>query len=285
MTGLNRVLVDLFFRAQGFGASVRADRLLAASGALTGGNEEIAALRDTLAAAQSAFNGPHYARLLLELSFPASNTPLLQRVVSEIEAAARSIYGDDFYITGMPMSTCDIASAFQGDLMKVNLITFAAIFLIVTLSFRAAALPAILVFVIEGAIWITMAISRVMDQSIFFMSYLICVSIQMGATIDYGILLSDQYRALRRSGSDVPAALEGALRRALPTILTSGVILITAGYIIGRVCSIYYISSIGLLLSRGAAVSALLILTLLPALLALCDRFTAGQRRGARRES
>lgn len=93
----------------------------------------------------------------------------------------------------------------------------------------------------------------------------------MGATIDYGILLTNQYREFRLT---LPPrdALAAALKKALPTILTSGIILITAGFIIGKRCSVYYISSIGLLLARGALISVLLIVTLLPALLILCDR-------------
>ena len=171
------------------------------------------------------------------------------------------------------MSTYDIGNAFRGDLMKVNLITLLAILLIVIISFRSFLLPLILVFVIEGAIWISMGLSKVFGQSVFFMCYLICLSIQMGATIDYGILLSDQYRMSRLGGTPVKEALS----RALPTVLTSGIILITAGFIIGVQCSIYYISSIGLLISRGAAMSVLLVLTLLPALLALFDRRIMGK--------
>ena len=121
-------------------------------------------------------------------------------------------------------------------------------------------LPLLMVFVIEGAIWITMGISRLMGQPIFFMSYLICVSIQMGATIDYGILLSSHYRDARLSSLPVGEALAAAMKKALPTVLTSGIILVTAGYSVGRMCSVYYIYVIGLLLSRGAAISALLAL-------------------------
>ena len=95
-------------------------------------------------------------------------------------------------------STYDIGNAFRSDLMKVNIITLLAILLIVIISFRAFLLPLILVFVIEGAIWISMGLSKVFGNSVFFISYLICLSIQMGATIDYGILLCDQYRTLRR---------------------------------------------------------------------------------------
>ena len=271
MTGLNALAVEIYFRTQGFDASVRADRLLEAAGNLISGNETLLQLQDTLSSAKAAFNGPHYARMLLNLNFSVSDAQM-RPAIDAIQTAAREVYGEDYYVTGVPMSTYDIGNAFESDLMKVNLITFAAILLIVAASFRALSLPLLLVFVIEGAIWITMGISRLIHQPIFFMSYLICVSIQMGATIDYGILLSSHYRDKRREGLPVLEALKAALHKALPTVLTSGVILITAGYIIGKLCSVYYISAIGLLLSRGAAVSVILIVTLLPALLAICDR-------------
>ena len=278
LTGMNTLAVSIFFRAQGFGSAVRADRLLEAAGSLIAGNEELQKLQAALADAKAAFNGPHYARMLLNLSFSVSDSRT-RAAIGQIREAARAVYGEDYYLTGVPMSAYDIGTAFEGDLLKVNGITFIAILLIVALSFRALSLPLILVFVIEGAIWITMGVSRLLHQPIFFMSYLICVSIQMGATIDYGILLSSHYRDARLSALPVAEALAAAMKKALPTVLTSGVILVTAGYIIGKMCSVYYISAIGLLLSRGAAVSVLLILTLLPALLAVCDRAIIRRKR------
>ena len=107
-------------------------------------------------------------------------------------------------MTGMPMSHYDISHAFRGDLIRVNLLTLLAILLIVTVSFRSFGLPALIVFVIEGAIWITMGFSCLIGEPVFFISYLICLSIQMGATIDYGILVSDHYRSVRRKGSPPP---------------------------------------------------------------------------------
>lgn len=281
LTGMNALAVGVFFRAQGFGESVRADRLLEAAGSLVSGNAELQKLQAALADAKAAFNGPHYARMLLELSFPVSDART-RAAIGQIQEAARTVYGEDYYLTGVPMSSYDIGTAFVGDLRKVNGITFIAILLIVILSFRAFTLPLILVFVIEGAIWITMGISRLLNQPIFFMSYLICISIQMGATIDYGILLSSHYRDARLSGLPVREALSAAMKKALPTVLTSGVILITAGYIIGKMCSVYYISAIGLLLSRGAVVSVLLILTLLPALLSVFDRAVIPRKSNTR---
>ena len=209
---------------------------------------------------------------MLEPAFRTSDRDF-NACMEEILSAAESVYGDRFYVTGTPMSTYDIGNAFRSDLLLVNVITFLAILLIVTISFRSFRLPLLLVFVIEGAIWITMGISCLLGQPIFFISYLICLSIQMGATIDYGIMLCDQYRNLRRDGQPAGEALGAALRRSLPTILTSGIILVTAGFIVGKRCSVYYISSIGSLLARGASVSVILVLTLLPALLLLFDRF------------
>ena len=281
LSGLSKTAVSLFFMLNGFDETVRADRLLAAAGALAGENETVSALKAQLDAARSAFIGQNYHRMLAEPAFSPSDADFNDCMDAVLDAV-RGVYGDGFYITGIHMSNYDISNAFRSDLMKVNLITLFAILLIVILSFRSFVLPALLVFVIEGAIWITMGLSALINEPIFFISYLICLSIQMGATIDYGILLSDQYRSLRCSGLSVQDALTGALKKALPTIMTSGVILITAGYIIGKKSSIYYISSIGLLISRGALISALLVLTLLPALLTLCDRWIIKPSSGSK---
>ena len=270
MTGLNEMIVRAFFALQGFGDSVRADHLLDSAKALTQDNETVTELVGMLDTARSAFVGPHYDRMLLEIPFTAYDKDF-NACMEAILSTAEEFYGDDYYVTGMGMSSYDIGNAFQGDLLRVNLITLLAILLIVVISFRAIKLPLLLVFVIEGAIWITMGLSVVLGQPIFFISYLLTLAMQMGATIDYGILLCDQYRLIREGGLQAGNALEEALKRALPTIMTSGIILVTAGYIIGRRCSIYYIYSIGLLVSRGAFVSVVLVLTLLGALLTLTD--------------
>lgn len=273
MTGISSAAVSMFYMLHGYGESVRADRLLQDAGELIGRSEMAAGLVEDLDTARTAFIGPHYDRMILELNFMPSSKGFSE-TMDRILETAQEVFGDDFYVTGASMSGYDIGNAFQSDLLKVNLITFLAIFVIVTISFMSWRFALLLVFIIEGAIWITMGISRLTGQSVFFMSYLICLSIQMGATIDYGILFCDQYRTWRRAGMNPTAALGETLCRALPTIITSGTILVTAGAIVGKYCSIYYISSIGSLLSRGAFISALLILTLLPSLLLLLDRYS-----------
>ena len=272
MTGMPEIAIRMFFMTQGFGESVRADRLLVSAGDFAADNETVADLQKQLAAAKAAFEGKQYSRIVLEPAFSNWDADL-NACMDSILSTTKAVYGDNCYVTGSAMSGYDIGNAFRSDLLKVNIITFLAILLIVTVSFRSFRLPLLLVFVIEGAIWITMGISRIMGQPIFFMCYLICLSIQMGATIDYGIMVCDQYRSLRKSAQKAGEAMAEALHRALPTILTSGIILVTAGYVVGKRCSVYYIASIGALLARGALISAILVLTLLPALLLIFDRF------------
>ena len=280
LIGMDESVVGMFFTMQGYGESVRADVLLEAAGALMPDNETVKSLRAQLDTARSAFIGPRYTRMVAEMTFTPGDADS-RDCMDQVLSACAELYGDDYYVTGFHMSNYDISEAFSGDILRVNLITLAAILLIVTLSFRAFRLPLLLVFVIEGAIWITMGISVLIGEEIFFVSYLICLSIQMGATIDYAILLSDQYRTLRRAGKDRREALTESMKKALPTILTSGIILTVAGFIIGEYCSIYYISSIGLLVCRGALVSVLLVLFLLPALL-LEEKLSGVIRKQAR---
>ena len=162
--------------------------------------------------------------------------------------------------------------------MRVNLITILAIFLIVAISFRSVTVPVMLICVIQGAVWINTALSVPAGMPIFFMCYLICLALQMGATIDYGILLTSNY--IRQRGiEDQPAAIASALKLSLPTIFTSGLILFAAGLAIGLTCSVYYISRIGLLIASGAFFSLALIIFLLPPLLIMFDRLIVRARR------
>ena len=174
----------------------------------------------------------------------------------------------------------NIVSINSGDVQKVSLITILAVFLIVMISFRSFWVPLILVCVIQGAVWVNMAFSGLVDGSVFFMCYLICMALQMGATIDYGILMTSHYRECRESLSPLEAAGE-AMKRSMQTIFTSGLALITAGFAVGLISSVFYISEIGKMLGRGAIVSVLLVLFLLPQLLIWLDRRVVSGRFSA----
>ena len=233
--------------------------------------------QDLLDQADAAFNGPNYSRAMLVLDL-APGTPEAHDAVRQIKAVLQRYYGDDSALSGVPVALDDIATSFKGDMLRVNLITIGLILLIILISFRSVLIPVLLVCVIQGAIWINMCLSNVLDHSVFFMCYLICVALQMGATVDYGILLTNHYRTLRMHADKKESARE-AIWLSLPTILTSGAALTEAGFTVGIISSVFYISSIGTMLARGAIISVVLILFLLPQLLQWLDRWIVPARR------
>ena len=224
----------------------------------------------TIKTAVQTFNGKTHSRMILDLSFSASQKELNKQAIQLIKQKANQYYHENNLLAGQNMVSYDIEMAFQKDLLKVNLITIFAILIILFFTFKSLLLPFILVFVILGATYITMAISYLSHSSIFFMSYLICLCIQMGATIDYGIILTSKYLDSRKQ-MDKKTSIQQAIQSTLPTILTSGTILVVAGFAVGFISSELAISSIGLLLGRGTIISILLVLFLLPSLLLVFD--------------
>lgn len=227
-------------------------------------------LDEALASVKSNFVGENHSRIILMMDLPKDSSETNTAIVL-VKKNATKYFGEDNFVAGESMTIKDISDAFSSDLKKINFVTLVSIFLIIAILFRSLLLPILLVLVIQGAIWITMAIYSLLGIPIFFMSYIICVCIQMGATIDYGILIASNYR---RNRATMPkfAAVATAVKSAMPTIFTSGLILIAAGFTIGFVSSVMPIYSIGRLLGLGTIISIILILFMLPALLYLFDK-------------
>ncbi len=287
LLGMDVLRVSMASSLAGIRYPIRGDRLIAKVQEMRGvlsafaSEDQLAMLDDIsglLETAKNAFrrNGEGRAVITLDLN---STDPARGRVIAEIKAALHEIYGDNGALTGMMVATNDIADSFEDDVRKVTFLTIGAIFLIILISFRSFLIPVLLVLVIQGAVWINMAVSGLLDGNIFFMCYLICMALQMGATIDYGILLTTHYRTLRAALSPWEAAGH-ALSLSLPTLLTSGLALVIAGYVVGWMSSLFYISSIGIMLGRGALASLALVILLLPCLLVWTDRWmTRGSGR------
>lgn len=280
LLGCSEQQVQAVFNQLGVTGSIRADALIERLIPLAkrfsmlvpkAAMEQLNQAETLLNTANSTFNGAHYARALLSLNLAISSS-YAHDAVQQIEAILYKYYGENGALSGMLVAMDDIATSFTGDMTRVSLITIGLVFLIVMISFRSLVIPAMLVCLIQGAVYINMAFSGLVDGSVFFMCYLICVALQMGATIDYGILLTSHYRECR---STLPPreAVAQAMQMSLQTILTSGLALITAGFAVGKISTVFYISSIGTMLARGAVVSVLLILLLLPQLLIWLDRW------------
>lgn len=185
---------------------------------------------------------------------------------------------DDAYFIGYSVSDAEIKGYFEDDLLKINLITIGAVLFILIITFKSIIIPILLVTTIEGAIWTTLSFSYLINEKIFFMCYIIIGAIQLGATIDYAIILTSNYQKYRID-NDAVIALRRALRTSIPSILTSGAILTIAGFAIAIVSTQESIVSIGSFLGRGTIVSMLFVVTILPSMLFTFDKLIIKKKK------
>ena len=158
--------------------------------------------------------------------------------------------------------------------VTVNLVAIAFIFLTLLVTFRSLTLPFILLFVIESAIWINLSVPYFTDTPLVYLGYLVINTVQLGATIDYAILMTEGYVVNRRTMTK-RAAVEGTLSKNFISVLTSGLILSAAGFCLGFESSLEVVAELGILLCRGTLLSMAMVLLALPALLMLFDPLTA----------
>lgn len=221
--------------------------------------------------ATELFTGENYSRLLMTFDLEAESDDT-EKFMNEVVPLIDEIFGEEAYLAGETPSTYDLKDTFSRDNIMISVFTVAAIFLIVALIFRSLSLPIVLVTIIQGAIWIMMSLLLIPHTDVFFMSYIISTCILMGATIDYGVLMSSNYVKLRRS-TEKKQALQGAVEAAIPTVFSSGLILTVAGLVISIISTENAISTVGLLVGIGAFVSSCCILFVLPSVLYALDKF------------
>ena len=229
--------------------------------------KKVADAQVDIAKAEDLFLGEQYARMLLSVNLPNESADTTE-FVAFLSDQVRETFGNDAYITGEVVSTYDLQQSFDRDNLFITVFTLISIFVIVMLIFRSLSLPVIPVAVIQGAIFIAMS-TQLLGNGLFFMSYIVATCILMGATIDYGILMSVAYRA----DYDKKEALARSVEAAMPTVFTSGLILTVCGVVIHFISSQNSISTVGLLIGIGTICSVLMITVVLPSVLYLLDRF------------
>lgn len=153
---------------------------------------------------------------------------------------------------------------------KVNLIAIGAVFIVLLFSFKSVSLPVILVLGIETAIWINLSIPYFAGQTIFYISYLIISSIQLGATVDYAILFTDRYLEFRGHMNKKEAIIQ-TVSAVTVSILTSGLTLTIVGFLLGYISTHGILSQLGMFLGKGTLCSLLIVFFVLPGLLYLFD--------------
>lgn len=232
--------------------------------------EKVSDAQDDIAKAEDLFLGENYSRMLLSVDL-SNESEETTEFVDYLSGEVKNVFGDDACITGNIVSTYDLETSFAYDNRLITIFTLISIFVIVIVIFRSLSLPVILVATIQGAIFIAMS-TQLLGNGIFFMSYIVTTCILMGATIDYGILMSSNYVAYRGL-YDRKKALELSVEAAMPTVFTSGLILTVCGFVIHFISSQNSISTVGLLLGIGTICSVIMITIVLPSVLYILDKF------------
>ena len=173
-------------------------------------------------------------------------------------------------MVGNSTSALDLSSSFVNDNNLISVLSALFVILILLFTFQSAGLPVLLIIVIQGAIWMNFSFPTLSDTPLYFLGYLIVSSIQMGANIDYAIVISSHYSELKHTMPPKQAIVE-ALNSSFPTIFTSGSILASAGILISMLTTNPVICAIGTCLGRGTLISICLVLGVLPQILVLGD--------------
>ena len=238
-------------------------------------NEEqagrIADLRGELERGVAQLRGENYDRLVLTSSVPTEGEESVALVEKVREMAERRYGEGSVLVLGEITSARDLRDSYKSDSVLINVLTIVFVFAILLFTFKSPVAAAVLVFVIQGSIFINFSFQYITNTTSLFVTNMIVSAIQMGATIDYAIVIMNRYLALRKQ-MPKKEAMAHAVNESFPTVVTSGAIMTVAGLVIAFRVTDVYIGHIGLAVGRGALISVILVLTVLPQLIVLFDK-------------
>ena len=212
----------------------------------------------------------NYSRMVINIKTDFEGDEAFS-VIEDIRDIAKKYYGDSYLLAGESVSTYDLMDTVTADNVRVNFIAIGSIFLVLLIAFKSLLIPVILVLAIETAIWINLGIPYFAGNNLHYIAYLIISSIQLGATVDYAILLSNAYVENRRQYKKQEATLK-TLSSVTLSILTSATILALSGLLLGVISTHGIISQLGDLISKGTVLSTIIVLFVIPGLLYLLDK-------------
>ena len=229
---------------------------------------------------RSKLESDRYKLILVSSAYQVATDEINQQCAQISSIIKR--YDPESMLVGEAPATKDLIEITDHDFKVVSLVSIAAIFILILLVLKSATLPLILVSVVELAIYINMSISYYTGSTLPFIASICVGTIQLGATIDYAILLTNRYKTERIAGSSRKAAVATAVKTSVASVFSSALGFFAATIGVAVYSDIDLISSICLLLSRGALLSMVIVLTLLPSLLLIFDgviiRTTVGMR-------
>ena len=219
--------------------------------------------------AQKQLKSDRYSRMVVYLNLPEESDETFA-FLTEMRNIVGKYYDGDYYVVGNSTSSRDLSSSFVKDNLVISILSSLFVILVLLFTFQSAGLPILLIACILGSVWINFSFPTLANQPLYFLGYLIVQSIQMGANIDYAIVISSHYQELKATMTHKEAIVE-ALNASFPTIFTSGTILSAAALLIGNISTNPVISILGTCLGRGTIISIVIVLGVLPATLVLSD--------------
>ena len=233
-------------------------------------NDNLDTLYDKLLDAKAQLQSDTYTRMLIYLTLPEEGEETFA-FLKTIHSIAEKYYpADSVILVGDAENDYDLSASFVNDNIMISILSAVFVIIVLLFTFQSVGLPVLLIAVIQGSIWINFSFPTVTSSPIYFLGYLIVSSIQMGANIDYAIVISSRYMELKNSLPPRKAIVE-ALNLAFPTIVTSGTILAAAGILIAKLSTNAVIAGIGSNLGRGTVISMFLVMGVLPQILLLGD--------------
>ena len=216
--------------------------------------------------ARLQLQGDQYSRMLIYSTLPVSGDETYA-FTDRILALAQSYYPDgNVYLAGDSTNEYDFEKSFARDNRVVSIVSILVVMAVLLFTFNSAGMPVLLIVVIQGCIWINFSFPTLTGKYLFFLGYLIVSSIQMGANIDYAIVIASRFQELKTKMEHRDAIIE-TLNFAFPTIITSGAIMSICGFLIGSMTSEPVIAGIGESLGRGTVISILMVMFALPQIL------------------
>ncbi len=234
------------------------------------GMEDMTDMLAQLDMAKAQMQSENYSRMVVYLNVPEEGEETYA-FLQEMRDIIGQYYEDDYYVVGNSTSSRDLASFFERDNLVITFLSIAFVVLVLLMTFKSAGLAALLVLVIQGSIWINFSFPTLMEQPLYFLGYLIVSALQMGANIDYAIVISSHYEEHKKT-MPYKEAIVKALNEAFPTIFTSGSMLASAGMLIGNMTEQPVVSIMGQCIGRGTIISIILVIFVLPSMLVFGDK-------------
>ena len=219
---------------------------------------------------KSVFENDKYQLILINSNYEMATDELNEQITKVNDIIKE--YDKDAILAGEGPLMKDLVEIANHDFNSVNTVSIAIIFIIMIFVLKSISLPVILITIIEFAIFINMGIPAYTHTSLPFVASIIIGTIQLGATIDYAILITTKYITLRKEGKDKKAAIDEALGTSISSIVTSGLCFFGATFGVGIYSKIEMIGSLCTLMSRGALISMVVVITVLPAFLMMFDK-------------